>query len=83
MTGSLDGIETALDQLESTLQDCRAEIVLGGRVDLAGLDKRVDGLCQNLLAAKPASQRLLPRLDGLVAELDALHAALKAQAGRQ
>jgi len=63
--------------LAAALRTAAAEAAAGDPVDLAGLDDRVRGICEAVLALPPGdAAAAAPAMDDLVSALDALRGAL-------
>jgi len=73
-------IDAKLDRLQTRIERLDAEVATGALADLGGLDTAIAGVCREV-AALPAETRrpLQPRLDDLLARLDALEGKLRDQ----
>jgi hypothetical protein len=68
-----------VDELTRSMRLARAMAQAGRTVELAGLDAGIGQLCARCLDLPPErGRKLRPILAGLIAELDALAAALRA-----
>ncbi len=71
-------LETDLDQLYQRIVDAEQQINSGVTVDLADVPAQVEDICRVLLNMPPAqSLAAVPRLEKMIADLDALGIKIK------
>lgn len=73
MSLDLSSLLRELSALADSFSQLRDQIRSGEAVNLTGLDKTVEDLCNRVISADPDSRKqLVPKMQGLVAELDLL-----------
>jgi hypothetical protein len=72
-------IEAEIEQLADRLDSAQKAIGRGESIDLTGLDKQTNSLCQRIGATDPVPRHFLPSLEALFDKLNYLENDLKRQ----
>jgi hypothetical protein len=74
-------IAAMADAISGSLRLARGMVRAGRHIDLAGLEAEVGRLCADCLSLpSPRAHELRPRVDAVLADLDALAAAMRDRA---
>lgn len=72
--------DALLTEIESTLEDAEAQIRDGYDFDLKGIEQKIAAVCQEVTALpQDKAKGYRPRLETLIAHLEAVEKALKGQ----
>ena len=74
-------VEAKVAELRASLAISLDALRRDERIDLAGLDVAVDGLCRDVTRFGKDARKFLPELESLLAILDSLSDGLKRQNG--